>query len=383
MKIGGVRGGQVFTLSGRTIGTWSPDGTVTHRGQLPHPESGVDTLKNWSRNSPLIRTLLSQVVGHFPTGNLWPVGRQSLIATNTQWVYYSADDGRSWEAVHRLPDHSGPMGTLPTAFTELNGNLYLAEYPLHSSPARIIESTDGGETWEPYCIHESACHFHGVYNDPFGERLWATTGDDDATSAIGYIDNGEFFPIGYGSQQWRAVDLAFTPTSIIWGMDAPYTERIAVLRLRRDDLNGANPTPEVVTYTDQAVFYATTTVQHDAYWVVLSTAAESVKDTYVADIDRYQPTPVARVLAASSASDFQEWYVMESYRRNGSLGRWTNYIPEAGAYIFLETGPDGTILLNPYNTARDHGTIQQMNLPTVEHGRVQKPTITITETVAD
>lgn len=376
MKIGGVRDGTVYVSAGRTIGTWDEDSGFRGRGRLPNPANGFRKIGFTVRNAGPVRRMLTPVVGAYTTGNVWPIETGELLATNGNWVFHSPDDGRSWDVVHNLPSSSGPMGTLPTAFAEMNGDLYLAEYPLHSTPGRILRSTNAGRDWEEYAIHKSACHFHGVYADPYGEHLWATTGDADHACAIGILVDGEFRPVGQGSQRWRAVDLAFTPTSIIWGMDAPYAPRIQVCRLHRDDLISPNPTPDILTETDQAVFYTTTTSVGGEEWIFLSTAAETMNGTPAGAAVRR--TPEARVLAASSSTDFREWHVIRTFRRRRALSERTQHLPAAGAYVFLETDSTGDVIVNPYNTVLDHGKIIRTEIPSVSpepHPKLRAETV--------
>ena len=377
MKLGGVRDNTVYAHRDRQIGTWTKQGGFQPRGTIPNPATGIDAVSFAARNAKTARSLLQPFVGAYTTGNVWPIGQSALLATNQQWVFQSADNGLTWEPVHRLPESSGPMGTLPTACAVHDDVLYLAEYPLHSAPARIVRSTDQGCTWEPYITEPESCHFHGVYVDPYSDTLWATTGDADHTSAIGIIENGEFHVVGHGSQRWRAVDLAFTPTSIIWGMDAPFADRKEILRLRRRQINQTNPIPDVLTHIDQAVFYTATTTVDDTEWVFLSTAAETIAGTAMDHPENHAHSPVARVIAASSASDFRDWHIISTFRRRPALAGLTKRFPSAGAYVFLATAPSGEILINPFNTVSHHGTILQAEIPRTEIETEQTPLLEV------
>ena len=71
---------------------------------------------------------------------------------------------------------------------------------------------------------KSIKHIHGIYNDPFENNLWITTGDSNGECYLFKVPNKKFSNIiqyGDGTQKWRAVSLLFKKNYIIWGMDSP------------------------------------------------------------------------------------------------------------------------------------------------------------------
>jgi hypothetical protein len=245
------------------------------------------------------------------------------------------------------------MGVLPTSVCAHRGVHYLAEYPLDGTPARILTSTDGGRTWERLVETTAVRHFHGVHPDPYREELWVTAGDTDDQSAIGRVRDGTVRWVGGGSQRWRAVDLAFTPTAVLWGMDCSYAETVEILRLDRD---GGDPV--TVGRTDASVYYAETVSDGRETWVALSTAAEvGVDSTAPKGRRQNRSADVARVLVASSATDFEEWHELAAFDRSRPLGHRLPGVPEAGAYVFLAADPSYGLVLNPFNTRTDHGEL--------------------------
>ena len=67
-------------------------------------------------------------------------------------------------------------------------------------------------------------HIHGIYDDPFDNNLWITTGDLNNECYLFKVPKKNFNNIikyGDGSQKWRAVSLMFKKKYIIWGMDSP------------------------------------------------------------------------------------------------------------------------------------------------------------------
>lgn len=64
-------------------------------------------------------------------------------------------------------------------------------------------------------------HIHALEYDPFGRRVWITTGDNDVECMIACL-GPEFeleMVIGSGSQEWRTVSLGFYPEAVYWGSD--------------------------------------------------------------------------------------------------------------------------------------------------------------------
>ncbi|WP_144920813.1 glycosyl hydrolase [Halorubrum salsamenti] len=356
LKLGGVADGVVHATRGLSTGTWSRPRGFERVGSLP----ASDAVARLS-DAPVVGPVLDRVTGSVTTTNLWPIGDERLLATAGNEVFRSTDCGRSWRLVHRLPESSGPMGVLPTAVCRHGDRIFLAEYPLGDEAAKVLVSEDG-RRWSTFVRRSDVRHFHGVFRDPYTGSLWGTTGDTDDESAIGRFVDGEFRAVGTGSQTWRAVGLAFTPDAVLWGMDCSYAPRIEILRLPRDEIPSADetpigqPVPEVVGAVDAPVFYAETIRADGTIWVVLSTASTTGMDTTGPGTDGNQSRPV-RVIAASQRSGYEQWYQLAEFERSTTLGTVLPSVPTANAYAFLATTPDGTLLINPFNTRRNHGVI--------------------------
>ena len=351
-RLGGVHDGRLYYTQGRTVGSWTPARGAHPLGTLPIPGRGAANVRFRLRNGRVAKRLLRSVVGAWTTTNLWPLCDGSLLATHGRQVYHSESYGQHWGPVHRLPPSSGPMGVLPTSVCRHDGALYLAEYTLGDEPARILESRDDGRTWATYLETTDVRHFHGVFDDPYRDALWATSGDTDGESAVGRLDDGRFERVGTGSQRWRAVELSFTPSAVLWGMDCSYAEEVELLRLRRD---GSDPT--TVGVTDASVYYASTLRVDGEVWVVFTTAAETGGDSTARVEHTTDGGDVARVLAASSASEYETWYELAAFRRSRPVGGRVPGVPTANAYVFLATDPTLGLLINPFNTRTEHGSV--------------------------
>lgn len=357
LKLGGVEDGVIYATRGLSAGTWSRSRGFEPIDSIP----GSDVVARLS-DLPVIGALLRRVTGAVTTTNLWPVGRDRLLATVGNELFLSADRGRSWQLVHQLPNSSGPMGVLPTAICRHEGRIYLAEYPLGDETARVMVSEDG-RRWSTYVSRSDVRHFHGLFHDPYSGSLWGTTGDTDDESAIGRFVDGEFRPVGGGSQAWRAVELAFTPESVLWGMDCSYASQIDILRLSRDDIPSQSddpspdqPVPEAVGTVDAPVFYAETLQSDGTTWVVFSTASTTGMDSTGPGTDRTSPRPV-RVVAACRRSGYERWHQLATFKRPSTLGTALSPIPTANTYAFLASTPEEELLINPFNTRRAHGEL--------------------------
>jgi hypothetical protein len=356
MKLGGVRDGTVYCTRGLEIGTWDETEGFRVLGAVPNPASGGEKFRFDAVNRRASKRLLQPVTGLYTTANVWPLDEGVLLATVSRWLFRSGDGGRSWDPVRELPASSGPMGVLPTALCEHRGSVYLAEYPLGDEPACVLVSHDGGRTWSPFVERSDVRHFHGLFADPYSDHLWATTGDTDDESAIGVLSEAGFEPVGRGSQRWRAVGLAFTPDAVFWGKDSSYTERAEVLRLSREDLD--DPQPETLATTPCPIYYAATLERPDENWLVVSTTSTGrVDSTAPEGMDRNTCDGVARVLAASSKTDFGEWYELYATERRNAVGDRLEGVPASNGYLFLTTDPEHGLLVNPYNTTDDNGEL--------------------------
>lgn len=356
LKLGGVKDNVVYATQGLSVGTWSRPRGFETIGSIPGSDT-VARLFDW----PGVGGLLGRITGSVTTTNLWPIGGDRLLATAGDELFLSTDRGRSWRLVHQLPESSGPMGVLPTAVCRHEGRIFLAEYPLGDEAARVIVSGDG-QQWSTHVSRSDVRHFHGLFHDPYTGSLWGTTGDRDDQSSIGRFVDGEFRPVGKGSQTWRAVDLAFTPESVLWGMDCSYASQINILRLSREDIPSESddpadqPVPEVVGTVDAPVFYAQTVQTDETTWAVFSTASTTGTDSTGPGTDGSDPQPV-RVVGASQRSGYQKWHQLAVFKRPTTLGTVVPRIPTANTYAFLGSTPDGELLINPFNTRRAHGEL--------------------------
>ncbi|WP_331233278.1 beta propeller repeat protein [Natronorarus salvus] len=372
MKLGGIVDGRIYASVGRSILGEREGGEGFERvGRVPNPERGRRRPVYGLTTDRRGRALLSPVVGRFPSLTLFPITADLLFAASWRWLFVSRDGGRSWAVSRELPPSSGPKGLLPTGLCHHEGDVYLGEYPLAiDTVPRVLRSEDEGRSWETALSLPDVRHVHAVRADPYTGDLWITTGDTDRESRIGRLRGGSFEVVGSGSQRWRAVDLAFTPESVLWGMDSVYAERNLLFRLDRDALSEGRP--EVVHAVDGSVFYATTVETGGERWAVFSTSAESGPDSTAPPEERgTTATDRVRVVAASDANEYTEWTEVVSYGRRRALVDRVNpggLAPSAGAYVYLDADRERGVVLNPYNTDRDDGRLLRLPVDPARSG---------------
>lgn len=111
-----------------------------------------------------------------------------------------------------------------------DGNIYYGEYCYNPErkPMRIFRSVDNGETWEVAFEFKNGeiNHIHGIFYDPYSERLWVATGDDDISCIFGYTSDGfrTFVKEYSGSQQYRVCVPLFTEDEIIFATDSQHEQ---------------------------------------------------------------------------------------------------------------------------------------------------------------
>lgn len=364
MRLQGVADDAVFATDYRRVlvGQWQDDRVVFERvGRLPAPSRGPSSLGFHLKTTRGWKSTVERVTGRFPSVNLHPLGGDHLLATTGSYLLTSHDGGESWTERHRLPDASGPMGVLPTAVCVHDGLVYLGEYPLDNETVpKVLRSADDGRTWHTHLELPEIRHVHAIQPDPYTGDLWLTAGDTDEQSRIARVTDDGLDVVGTGSQRWRAVDVAFTPDAVLWGVDSAYAESNPILRLDRDEIGSADPTPKELVDAGNSVFYAESLTFDGEQWLAFTTACEVGTDSTAPDAS-VGDAGQARLLAASASTDFEEWHEIAAYDRRTSLsdrlaGLPAPSLPRAAAYVFVAAHDEG-LLVNPWNTATEDGSL--------------------------
>lgn len=352
MKLGGISQGTLYSSGCASVFAGSNPRNIRRIGRLPDVGVRGQSTSRVLQTYCASKAVLERLFGTYPTTNVWPVDTDELYATRGNRLLRSDDRGETWVDVRRLPRSSGPMGILPTGLCVTDEHLYVGEYPLDDVQPRILQSPDGGETWTTAATPD-ARHVHAVTIDPFTGDRWVTTGDGDDESMLGRLTGNGIETVGTGSQLWRAVDLAFTPDAVLWGMDCPYATENRLLRLERDQVGANEPSVETLHTVTSPVYFAETVELDGEYHVFFSTTIEPAT----------APQHTACVLHGSTADDFDTWRTLATYDRASPL---LASVFDTNAYVFLAACSDRGLFVNPYNTDTDSGMIR--NIP-VRHLR--------------
>lgn len=354
MKLEGVLEDTVYASHRRAIYTDAGNLEFNQVGRLPGIGLRTTSPQRLIQTNSVSKALLTQLIGPYLTTNLWPVSTDQFYATCGNHLFRSSDAGKTWTAIRQLPSSSGPMGILPSGLCVHEGTIYVGEYPLdRTQHPRLLVSPDEGDTWRTIETVD-ARHIHAIQIDPFTEECWITTGDADDDSMITRVSDGHLEVIGTGSQRWRAVELVFTPSSIIWGMDCPYTTENHILKLDRSELGADGPRVETLHTVSSPVYYAESVEIDGEYHVFFSTAIEPAT----------APAHTARVLHASSADGFRTWQTLAAYSKGAHP---LSTFVDTNSYIFMSVHPERGLFLNPYNTDTDHGTIRTIPVTRFQH----------------
>lgn len=131
-------------------------------------------------------------------------------------------------------------GSRPMCLCQANdGIIYYGEYCYNpqKNSMRIFQSKDHGDTWDiAYSFADGEInHIHGIFQDPYSNKLWVATGDDDKACIFGYTEDGfKTFVHAYkGSQQYRVCVPLFYKDCIIFATDSQYQQNV----IRKIDRN--------------------------------------------------------------------------------------------------------------------------------------------------
>lgn len=359
MRLHGLYDGRLYGSDYQTLYAETRPGRLSVTGRITNPLCGREYYRSQALTARFPKRFVESVVGSFPTTNVWALPDDSVLATLNRWLLLSRDGGSSWRPVRGLPRTSGPMGVLPTALCRDGDRLLLGEYPLGEESPRILESTDNGSSWTTLLDLPEVRHVHSIQTDPYSGEIWVTTGDADDECRIARLRDGDLDVIGAGSQRWRAVELAFTPEAVLWGMDCTYAEENYLQRVAREDLD-ADPDPEILDVASGSVFYSATWERNGTHWVAFSTALETGLDSTSPGDRQVNRSGTADVLVSSSAVDFERWKTLASYGKRRALADYAGgRLPTASTYVYLAADDDRGLFVNPYNTDRHDGAVRQ------------------------
>jgi hypothetical protein len=176
----------------------------------------------WLRNFTLFRrlTIRSECIEMVTTGT----GDICVLSAGRLWLLKSG--GKKFKETFRLINYGfGDQGIRNDGIINSDGTVYFGEYFQNSKRHKVdlYRSTDNITSWEvayefgPGQIR----HVHAVQKDPYSDKLWVCTGDNDEESMVAWSDDSfkTIHKIGQGSQLWRVCQLIFTEDAVLWGTD--------------------------------------------------------------------------------------------------------------------------------------------------------------------
>jgi len=188
-------------------------------------------------------------------------GKILLVAKNVISVVDSANE-------NIVRSFSISRGSRPLFVCEnQNGDLFWGEYFRNKQRenVNIFMSCNQGKSWHVVYNFEanSIRHVHGVFCDPYDNRIWVTTGDEDHESAIWVTDDNfkSLDKIIGGNQQARALHLLLTNDYVYFGTDTPF-EKNHIYRLdknsgRVENLASVDTSVYWGTKVGDALFFST------------------------------------------------------------------------------------------------------------------------------
>lgn len=161
-------------------------------------------------------------------------------------------------------------GSRPLSFKAINGEFIFGEY--RSNPERSsigVYAFNNSKALYKKLEISGIRHVHGIYKDPYTNRVWITSGDffEEACIYNADLELKNIHKVISGSQQTRAIKLLFTQDFIYYGTDTP-DEQNFIYRFSRDDYH-----LEKLASVGSSVFHG----YQLSNWLFFSTAVEPSK----------------------------------------------------------------------------------------------------------
>lgn len=143
-------------------------------------------------------------------------------------IFRREANDKKFEKVFDVVRGSRPMNVCE----DTDGSLYFGEYfaNMEKKSVHIYKSTDKGKSWNVcYTFPEGNInHIHGIFLDPFTNRMWFATGDRKNECIIGNTEDGfnTVTEVFRGGQDYRSCVLFFYKDFIVYGTDSQYQKNV-------------------------------------------------------------------------------------------------------------------------------------------------------------
>lgn len=228
-KVLSVHSGYLIGAKGYRIDKYSLDGK-----RLEHIGDVIDPKYAKLAGCKLTRRLMrAELTGLYPleNGDMIAVGKKGLFLREFQKVsesfkFHEVSSGSDFHKVFAMPRGSKPLNLCITR----NGHIFFGEYfqNMEEVAVNVYGSMDGGRTWEVVYTFPAGNinHVHGLFLDPYTDRIWVLTGDRENECIIGWTDD-EFKTLHEelrGGQEYRSCQLFFYKDFIVYATDSQYIE---------------------------------------------------------------------------------------------------------------------------------------------------------------
>ena len=175
-----------------------------------------------SRFSLLRRFLRAEITGLYNLSN----GERLAIAK--KGLFIQRHGSNRFKKVFSIPRGSKPLNICIAP----SGNLFFGEYfqNMDKQTVYIYYSEDNAQSWHIAYTFEAGNinHIHGLFLDPYTNRIWVATGDRENECIIGFTEDEfkTFVEVFRGGQEYRTCQLFFYKDFIVLGTDTQYEQNV-------------------------------------------------------------------------------------------------------------------------------------------------------------
>lgn len=215
-KVLAVFSDYILGAKGYRIDKYALDGKwLEHLGTLEDSKYG-----KWAKYKLTRRLFRAEITG------LYNLEDGCMLAVAKKGFFKKEKNEKIFNQIFNIPRGSRPLNI---CFAK-NGKSYFGEYfqNVEKESVHIYGSEDGCKTWKVVYTFEAGNinHVHGLFHDPYTERIWIVTGDRENECIIGWTDDGfkSLHEELRGGQEYRSCQMFFYEDFIVYATDSQYIE---------------------------------------------------------------------------------------------------------------------------------------------------------------
>lgn len=157
---------------------------------------------------------------------LYSLKNGDRVAIAKKGLFLQRQDSYTFEKCFTMPRGSKPLNLCIAP----SGTIYFGEYfqNMDKQSVNIYYSKDNAHTWNIAYTFDAGQinHIHGLFLDPYTNRIWVVTGDRENECIIGYTEDEfkTFVEVFRGGQEYRSCLLFFYPDFIVFATDSQYIQ---------------------------------------------------------------------------------------------------------------------------------------------------------------